>query len=67
MRQFGRGRPVLWDQYNDYKDGRNTKINIWKDVAAANDNINTSRAQNSWYFGSKCYHVFSFAAGILMW
>ena len=25
------------------------------------------RARNLWYFGSKCYHVFSFAAGILMW
>ena len=27
----------------------------------------TSRARNLWYFGSKCYHVFSFATGILMW
>ena len=27
----------------------------------------THRARNSWYFGSKCYHVFSFATGILMW
>ena len=26
-----------------------------------------NRARNSWYFGSKCYHVFSFATGILMW
>ena len=26
-----------------------------------------SRARNSWYFGSKCYHVFSFATGFLMW
>ena len=25
------------------------------------------RARNVWYFGSKCYHVFSFATGILMW
>ena len=25
------------------------------------------RARNLWYFGSKCYHVFSFATGILMW
>ena len=25
------------------------------------------RAQNLWYFGSKCYLVFSFATGILMW
>ena len=25
------------------------------------------RARNSWYFGSKCYHVFSFATGIFMW
>ena len=25
------------------------------------------RARNSWYFGSKCYHVFSFATGILVW
>ena len=24
------------------------------------------RARNSWYFGSKCYHVFSVANGILM-
>ena len=25
------------------------------------------RARNLWYFGSKFYHVFSFATGILMW
>ena len=25
------------------------------------------RARNSWYFGSKCYHAFSFATRILMW
>ena len=26
-----------------------------------------ARARNLWYFGSKCYHVFSFATRILMW
>ena len=34
--------------------------------AEANEN-GCDRARNSWYFGSKCYHVFSFATGILMW
>ena len=26
-----------------------------------------NRARNSWYFGSKCYHDFSFATRIVMW
>ena len=30
-------------------------------------NVELRRARNLWYFGSKCYHVFSFATGILMW
>ena len=29
--------------------------------------MNIIMARNLWYFGSKCYHIFSFATGILMW
>ena len=39
-------------------------------VFCAGDNqleLECIRARNSWYFGSKCYHVLSFATGIFMW
>ena len=31
-----------------------------------NNNV-SSRARNSWYFGGKCYHIFSIATRILIW
>ena len=52
---------------------RHTKINelcpkMWSEVTHVNiDPANDHRARNLWYFGSKCYHVFSFATGIFMW
>ena len=49
-----RGRPTL--RYLDI---------IRRDMKK--NGLNLSRARNSWYFGSKGYHVFSFTTGILMW